>query len=539
VRVRSLLLPACLLGFLWFTLINHLRIEWSVNPQYNYGWAVPFLCAFLIWKKISQVARDTQPPEVSAPSPVVSNQKAAEHASRVTPHASGILIIILALVWFPTRLIQEANPEWRFISWALALEVIGLTLLIVIRPWSVVSSQSSRITDHASRINLTFPLCFFLVAVPWPTAFEGPLVQLLTRVNATATVEVSGWFGLPALQRGNVIEIGTGIVGIDDACSGIRSFQATLMIALFLGELYRLAVRRRLLLMFGGFVLAFAFNVARTSLLVWIASRKGMAAMSAWHDSTGVAILVVDFICLWLAAWAMRPRTGQADEKAITHHASGISHRASPWLYALAAWLALAEIGTETWYRSHEVRVPKTTAWNVEFPRDNPTFRALPFSDRTKQFLRYDEGVNGAWIEEGDLKLQAIFLRWKPGRITPHLAKSHTPEVCLTAAGHKLLSQSDLRLISVHGLRLPFRSYVVQGESVPIHVFYCLWEDRADEQGFGTTSLTYANRLKPVLAGRRNSGQRSLEIALWGMADAAEAETALARELAKLIHVAK
>src|SRR6266436_6446705 len=38
------------LAFLWFTLINHLRIEWSVNPQYGYGWAVPFLCGYLIWK---------------------------------------------------------------------------------------------------------------------------------------------------------------------------------------------------------------------------------------------------------------------------------------------------------------------------------------------------------------------------------------------------------------------------------------------------------------------------------------------------------
>ena len=40
------------LAWLWFTLINHLRVEWAVNPQYAYGWAVPFLCLYLIWTKV-------------------------------------------------------------------------------------------------------------------------------------------------------------------------------------------------------------------------------------------------------------------------------------------------------------------------------------------------------------------------------------------------------------------------------------------------------------------------------------------------------
>ena len=43
--------PLCALAWLWFTLINHLRVAWSVNPQYAYGWAVPFLCGYLIWRK--------------------------------------------------------------------------------------------------------------------------------------------------------------------------------------------------------------------------------------------------------------------------------------------------------------------------------------------------------------------------------------------------------------------------------------------------------------------------------------------------------
>ena len=40
------------LGFLWWRLIDHLRLEWSINPQYAYGWAVPFLCLYLAWRRV-------------------------------------------------------------------------------------------------------------------------------------------------------------------------------------------------------------------------------------------------------------------------------------------------------------------------------------------------------------------------------------------------------------------------------------------------------------------------------------------------------
>jgi hypothetical protein len=50
-------------------------------------------------------------------------------------------------------------------------------------------------------------------------------------------------------------------------------------------------------------------------------------------------------------------------------------------------------------------------------------------------------------------------------------------------------------------------------------------------------SLTFGNRLAPVLAGLRNPGQRSLEIAVTGVADAADAEDALREQLKKLVVV--
>jgi exosortase/archaeosortase family protein len=552
-----------------------------VNPQYTYGWAVPFLCAYLLWGKAES---RKQKAEIRHQKTEGRGQWSVVSGPVVSSPAVLWSLAFCALLYLPTRLIQQANPEWRLVSWALAIEVIGLTLLVS-HLFAEGRSQRAEVGGPSSIFHLpasralAFPVCFFLVAVPWPTIVEAPLIQGLMRANIGATVELLSVIGIPAVQHGNVIEIATGMVGIDEACSGIRSLQAALMLSLFFGELYALSFRRRALCVFAGFALAFAFNVGRTLLLTQIASAKGVGAIATWHDPAGVTILIGCFLSLWALALWLKSRTGVSPVSSSVAQASSPASSASvpagksldcptqgsrfevqgstfdlrppppqlppsrfhlrwvPW--ALLAWLLLVEGGTELWYRSHEWHVPHTPVWYVEFPRNNPTFRELPFSDKTKQFLRYDEGLNGTWQQGSEQRWQAIFFRWNPGRIAVHLAKSHTPEVCLTAAGRELLSQSGLRPVPVHGLQFPFLSYLVKDETGPLHVFYCLWEDRADAQSFRTTTMTYANRLAPVLAGRRNSGQRSLEVAIWGIADQQEAEAALARELDKLIKVVR
>src|ERR1035438_9487646 len=175
------------LAWLWFRLIDHMRVEWAVNPQYAYGGAVPFLCAYLLWRKsetlksLGQRAGEQQkadPPSSgygvaeSRPAFVGLRRGGQQKAEGRNAEIQGAFsfsafqlfsVCLLCLLYLPTRLVQEANPEWRLVSWALAFEVIGLTLL------------SIRLALGARRLAQTaFGICFFLVAVPWPTVIEGP-----------------------------------------------------------------------------------------------------------------------------------------------------------------------------------------------------------------------------------------------------------------------------------------------------------------------------------------------------------------------------
>ncbi len=500
-------------GYLWFVLINHLRVEWTVNPQYGYGWAVPFLCLYLAWQQMQKSALRTQAP------PVLKEQ--------LPTSLFPLIFVLLALLYPSTRLVQEANPEWRLGSWALSLEVAGLTWLAIYLLLGLCWWRK-----------LAFPVAYFLVAVPWPTLIEGPLIQGLTRFDAQATVELLGWFGVPALPHGNLIEVATGEVGIDEACSGIRSFQATLMISLFLGELFRLNWSRRLGLVCGGFALSCLFNLIRMFVLVYVAARHGLAAIARWHDPTGITILLGCFFALWgLAFWLRRgsQKSGLVGQKMEEQFNT---LRPSSLLLAFCGWIVVSEISVGSWYRVHEERLPALQQWSLVWPTNNPTFTELPVADRARQILRIDESRSAVWQEEG-LRWQAIFLRWDPGRTALHLAQNHTPAICLTASGHTLTAVSEQEWFDAGGLHLPFAVYKLTDTPQPVFVFYCLWDDRASRQGFEPMLLTYGNRLAPVIQGMRNPGQRSLEIALIGQADAAGAEAAVRRELSKLIVVTK
>lgn len=511
-----LLAFACL-AILWWILISHLRVEWSVNAQYAYGWAVPFLVAYLLWLRWEN--RDS----------------AAVENSNLSTQPSTLSATILAVLLLPILVIEQANPEWRLISWGLAGVVVGITLLLILRSFGSLTLR-----------HFAFPICFFLVSVPWPTVLEHPIIQGLTRGNIAFTLELLGLAGIPALQQGNLIEISTGVVGVDEACSGIRSLQATLMISLFFGEMFRLNWMRRIVLCVIGFLLAFIFNIGRTFLLVWVASRDGIAAIDKWHDPAGVSILLGCFCGLWLAAWGLkkfmvgltpphRPNPSGTTKQSSNRPFQPFSFPA--FQLFLFAWLIFCLVATEFWYRWRESGLPRNAQWSIQWPESNKGFRDIPIAEAAERMLRFNEGRNASWMDGDGKRWQMFYARWDPGATAVHLAKSHTPEVCLTAIGQKIQFTSDLKTMPVHGLELPYRVYVYEVQGRPVHVFYSLWEDRAVKQEFKTERMTLDNRLGPVWEGRRNRGQRSLLTAVWGAENIESAEAVWQEQLNKVMVV--
>lgn len=505
--VRTFNLPMAialfLLGLLWFETIRQLRPAWSFNPQYGYGWSVPFLTLYLFWRRWP----DRPPPRAPL--------------SRTIPIA---LMFFSALIIFPVRFLAEANPDWRLLSWAIACVAVSLSIL------SIYLVGGRQWLHH-----FLFPVLFFLVAVPWPMQLEQFVTQNLMRAVTSINVSVLQIFGIPALQHGNVIEVGSGLIGIEEACSGVRSLQATLMISLFLGELYRFTVQRRVFLIVAGAGLAFFCNVIRTALLVWIGAKNGAQSIEAWHDPAGLTILLVCLFGLWLISLRMH----RGSDGHFEIHTNDNAPVTFPWPVAalLALLLLLSEAGVQIWYRLHQ-NTASASRWTVSWPTSEPDYRSVPIAPESAALLQYNQGGGASWETGDGRRWMMYFFRWLPGRTAALFVKIHRPDICLPASGLTIERDNGIKLLSINGVNLPVRSYRFDDHGVPLHVFYCYWDARSNYANVAAAEeedWSARGRLRAALRGRREVGAQMLEIVVWNYDDDALASDALQQQLEAIV----
>jgi exosortase len=489
---------------LWLLVFNALRVDWTTNPQYAYGWFVPLLTLGLF------LFRWATKPE---PAPPLR-----------TGIVAAITLSALALL-LPIRLVEEANPEWRMVQWVHAGQMVLVTLCALYYAG-----------DRAWARHFAFAACFPLVAVPWPVPLENLFVQNLMRVVAAITVEAVGLIDIPAVQRGNLIEISSGLVGVNEACSGVRSLQTAFFVCLFLGELYRLSWSRRSLLLLLGFVVAVLCNVGRTFFLVSSAARHGLDNMDALHDTAGAVVLVTTLLVIvGLAHVLKRPQKNEPLPE--TQRASPNGLPLLPSLVVLA-WIVVVEVSTELWYRLHESNAVENAHWSAVWPEGLKNYQTVALDSTVLAMLRCNEGKAGAWQDGSGNRWQAFFFRWSPGRNSAQLASAHTPEICLRGVGYELTSDVGVQKLSLPNLELPFHQYVFSSGHGQLHVFYCRWEDQLNsetQQSIIRESDSRLSRLDAVLAGRRHLGQQVLELAVNGPHTPEEAITALTNELPRII----
>ena len=265
-RRWQLVLLFSVLASLWLILCRHLSSEWALNEQYSYGWFVPFFAAYLFWLRWE-------------------DRPAAFRTSEFGFRICGVIAVSALLLLLPLRLFEIGNPDWRPLGWLHAAIVVGLTLFLI---WTVGGAAWLK--------HFAFPVCFILVAVPWVSAIEMPVIQNLMRGVAAVAAETLNLFGIPAQLEGNLIRINGGLVGVNEACSGVRSLQTSLMIGLLFGELKKLPLVRRALLVAGAVAIALLANCLRALFLVWVATSRQVEAVTRWHDIAGYSIVLIVFV---------------------------------------------------------------------------------------------------------------------------------------------------------------------------------------------------------------------------------------------------
>jgi len=417
------------------------------------------------------------------------------------------IALLLPLIW----LVRVPNLHWRTIGCVLSIGAVASAVLTMDefggRRWVLHFSGS---------------IVFFLVAVPWPSILERNTTGFLMPVNAAATLEALHWLQIPAIRSGNLITLREGTLGVEEACSGIRSLQSTLMMACFLGELNRLRFTSRCLLLALGILFALFTNILRTIGLGTIAAHQGLTATHQWHDTAGFLALGANVICLFaLTAYLSRNQpsrptkarfpTSTPIEPPGTRNQEPKTRNAFLSPSSLVYFsLAFTFPFTEWWYARNERNPPPP--WHLALPEEAPGFHRQVMDRKTASILRNPIGWSARWNSSEGKSIQGYYFEWAPEMISSwEISRFHHPANCLGAVGMKLDQELEPISVPFAGDILTAKVMKFSNDRQTLHVLYLAREN--NYAGPLGDSAHYF--IEPVLAGRRNGGLRVIEVGIW------------------------
>ena len=294
--LAALLLGA---GFLAFVAWDQSH-WWRVKEDYGFGWLVPAFVAFAIydrWPRITAAAAACGAP---------GSPRAAGWQKWLLGTAVGATLAFGVLMFLLGAFYRAGAGTSQPGTLAITLGAAGilLPLLWVNAPASPAPAPAGLRGD--ARLRLTglflFPVLVWLVSAPMVSAVETQLNLFLLRKVVTVVSTVFDVLGLPIEQQGNVLVLPTGRVGVEDACSGIRSLTGCLFAGSFLAAVFLDRLWKKIALVVLAMLLAFATNLLRGLFLTGWAYRYGSGAIEGTvHDVAGYSVLgltVVGLLCL-------------------------------------------------------------------------------------------------------------------------------------------------------------------------------------------------------------------------------------------------
>lgn len=518
---------------LWAYLVYYMGSMWFANMDYSYGWVVPLLCAALFWERWKRRPARTEPEAALGP------------------------VIISAFCCFGvalTALLIQIVPGQRFPAWIMGLSAIGMTL-------AALYTAGGRLWVR----HFSFPVLFFLIAVPWPGRVEAPLIGALSHLNAAISAFAANMLGSPAIREGVIIRVGAGLVGVDEACSGIRSLQASIMVALFLGELLRLSLLRRLVFLGSAVGVAMMCNAVRTTYLVRTCDLHGVAALNVNHDAAAFVILGVTLAALLALSWVFSRNkaadedgasaTDEWQEEPATTVTGPQSHlrpgaQRTGLLAMAAASVALLATGEgfgAWWFGALESH--KTVNWKFdEAPLLQQTgYTNHPVAKNVALQLRYTTGRHNSWTDEHGRAWQLFYFEWAPAKthyqavLSSTAARSHALEDCLSNLGVPLVRSYGRKVAQEDGISFINEVQRYDDHGQPMHTLSLYAEGAPEalriapegEPGIVTGVKIAWEALRHHDRGRAE--KRVLKCAVWGMQEDEDADALFRRLTNQLI----
>ena len=148
---------------------------------------------------------------------------------------------------------------------------------------------------------LLFPLVFLIFMVPLPQIIYNALAFKLQLFVSFISAKLIDLAGIAVFRSGNIIEVASGPLAVEEACSGMRSIMALLALSsLFAYLMYTSRLKQWILIAFA-LPIAVVTNIIRVTSTGILAHYFGREmAEGVLHESFGWIVFVIAFILLFL-----------------------------------------------------------------------------------------------------------------------------------------------------------------------------------------------------------------------------------------------
>jgi len=407
---------AALGGFV-LLLCGQLLPQWRHNPDLAHGLLMPVLFLVLLHE-----SRRTGPRRYLAGG-------AAATAGVAALALAGLAVLSVAGLYAAA------------VDWSNALvEFLLATALSLLLGAALVAVADRRIRLVPWNWTAAVAIGLWPLTAPIPSGMYSRLTLALQLWISTGVMDVLQLLGIAAHRQGNIIELATCRVGVEEACSGVRSLVSCVFVALFFSAgIVRHPWARAVVIGVAG-PLALAMNFIRALTLTLLAN-SGTTIAGFWHDATGYAVLLATAALLAGLAMGLQEEGESGMAKAETGNPEVSSSALSTFILSAAlaaAALLVLFFGLNTHPAvNRNAAVPDLAALMPDTPAGWAA-AATPDLARFRDQLQTDVLAQRTYVggpATRAIQITLYLAYWRPGQTPVSLVDAHTPDACWPGAG--------------------------------------------------------------------------------------------------------
>ncbi|WP_018416527.1 VPLPA-CTERM-specific exosortase XrtD [Teredinibacter turnerae] len=389
--------------------------DWLASPEYGHGILVSGIAGYLLWCRRDMV------------------ECAAEK-----PFAPAVVLVALALACYGFAMLGDITVLKHY-AYVATLASIALT----VGGWPVL-----RVVG--------FPLVLVFFSIPLHPFFTNHLTSDLQLVSSTIGVWFIHLMGIPALQEGNVINMGDFSLLVEEACSGLRYLLPLASISLLIGYYYRGRLITRILLFLSAIPITVFMNSLRIAVTGFLIKYVGKESADGFlHDFEGWFVFVVSCVLLGLALVVLAKVNRRAltlqDNFKFPAVAGEYSHAGSPVrarIHGVVAALLILGGGAISYLWLNKETVIPTRETFDKFPLTLAGRDLYPdvLDSHVLNILKLDDYFIGDYLATDKLPVN-LYMAYYEAQQDGSLI--HSPSDCIPAGGWEI---TDSRVIDLTDL---------------------------------------------------------------------------------------